>query len=163
MASRSGEGRNRPRRGRGRQWRPQSLHAGSRVRLAGSAGVQASTATTLSSSASPVKEQGHVRSGRRDDGASMRTRSREGEERSTATFSLADDLPEGSGAPAMDSSRLHDGEALQVSGERERKQMRERETSRELPRYIFRRRGLGLGWVSPETIGRRGRCLGTAS
>jgi hypothetical protein len=66
----------------------------------------------------------------------MRTRSREGEEWLTATFSLADDLPEGSGSPAMDSSRLHDGEALQVSGERERKQMRERETSRELPRLI---------------------------
>jgi hypothetical protein len=93
----------------------------------------------------------------------MRTRSREGEEQSTVTFSLADDLPEGSGSSAMDSSRLHDGEVLQVSGERERKQMRERETSRELPQYIFRRRGLGLGLVSPETIGQRGRCLGTAS
>jgi hypothetical protein len=111
-ASRSGEGQNRLRRGRGRQWRPQSLHAGSRVRLAGSAGVQASTATTSSSSASPVKEQGRVRSGHRGDGASMRTRSREGEERSTVTFSLADDLPEGSGSPATDSTRLHDGEAL---------------------------------------------------
>jgi hypothetical protein len=139
------------------------LHAGSRVRLVGSAGVQASTATVSSSSASPVKEQGRVRSGHRGDSASMQTRSREGEERSTATFSLADDLPEGSSSPAMDSTRLHDGEALQVSGERERKQMRERETSRGLPRYIFRRRGLGLGWVSPETIGRRGRCLGMAS
>jgi hypothetical protein len=66
----------------------------------------------------------------------MQTRSREGEERLTATFSLADDLPDGSGSPAMDSSWLHDGEALQVSGERERKEMRERETSRELPQLI---------------------------
>jgi hypothetical protein len=139
------------------------MHAGSRVQLAGSAGVQASTATASSSSASPVKEQGRVRSGHHGDGASMRTRSREGEEQSTVTFSLADDLPKGSGSSAMDSSRLHDGEALQVSGERDWKQMWERETSRELPRYIFRRRGHGLGWVSPETIGRRGQCLGTVS
>jgi hypothetical protein len=73
-------------------------------------------ATASSSSASPVNEQGHVRSGRRGGGASIQTRSREGEERSTATFSLADDLPEGSGSPAMDSTRLHSGEERQVSG-----------------------------------------------
>jgi hypothetical protein len=35
-----------------------------------------------------------------------------------ATFSLADDLPEGSGSPARGLPRLHDGEAWQVSGER---------------------------------------------
>jgi hypothetical protein len=62
----------------------------------------------------------------------------------------------------MDSSRLHDGEALQVSGERERKQMRERETSREgVPAYICRR-GLGLGCASSETIGCRGWRMGAA-
>jgi hypothetical protein len=48
----------------------------------------------------------------------MRTRSREEGERSTATFSLADDLPEGSGSPSKDSPWLHDGEVLQESGER---------------------------------------------
>jgi hypothetical protein len=88
------------------------LHAGSRVWLAGSTDVQESTATVLSCSASPIDEQGHVRSGCHGDGTSMRTRSREGEERLTATFSLVDDLPEGSGSPTMDSSWLHNGEAL---------------------------------------------------
>jgi hypothetical protein len=48
----------------------------------------------------------------------MWTRSREGGEWSTMTFSLADDLPEGSGSPAKDSPWLHDGEVLQESGER---------------------------------------------
>jgi hypothetical protein len=48
----------------------------------------------------------------------MRTKSREGGERSTATFSLADDLPEGLGTPAKHSPWLHDGEVLQESGER---------------------------------------------
>jgi hypothetical protein len=48
----------------------------------------------------------------------MQTRSREVGEWSTATFSLADDLPEGSGSPAKDSPCLHDGEVLQESGER---------------------------------------------
>jgi hypothetical protein len=44
------------------------------------------------------------------------------------TFSHAVDLPEGSGSPAMDSPRLHDGERLQVrgSGERERNGQQER-------------------------------------
>jgi hypothetical protein len=48
----------------------------------------------------------------------MRTKSREGGEWSMATFSLADDLPEGSGSPVKDSPWLHDGEVLQESGER---------------------------------------------
>jgi hypothetical protein len=82
------------------------------------AGAQASTATASSSSASPVNEQGHVRSGRRGGGASIQTRSRDRGEQSTVTFSLAVDLPEGSGSLAMDSPRLLDGEALQVSGKR---------------------------------------------
>jgi hypothetical protein len=48
----------------------------------------------------------------------MQTRGREGGERSTATFSLADDLPEGLGSPAKDSPCLHDGEVFQESTER---------------------------------------------
>jgi hypothetical protein len=68
----------------------------------------------------PVNEQGHVTFGHHGDGTSIRTRSREGEERSTATFSLAIDLPKGSGSPMMDSPRLHNGEALQVRGSGER-------------------------------------------
>jgi hypothetical protein len=39
-----------------------------------------------------------------------------------ATFSLAVDLPKGSCSPAMDSPRLHDGEALQVRGSGEREE-----------------------------------------
>jgi hypothetical protein len=62
-ASRSGEGRNQSRRGRRRWWQLQSLHAGARVHLAGSAGVQASTALMWFSSASPAITQGSMRSG----------------------------------------------------------------------------------------------------
>jgi hypothetical protein len=41
--------------------------------------------------------------------------------------------------------------------------MRGTEVSRELPRYIFRGHGLGLGWFQLDAIGRRGRCFWTAS
>jgi hypothetical protein len=44
----------------------------------------------------PVNEQGRMRFGRRGDDTSMQARGREEGERSTATFSLADDLPESS-------------------------------------------------------------------
>jgi hypothetical protein len=40
--------------------------------------------------------------------------------------------------------------------------MRGTEGSRELPRYIFRGRGLGLGWFHLDAIGRQGRCFWTA-
>jgi hypothetical protein len=53
------------------------------------------------------------------------------------TFSLADDLPEGSGSPAMGLPRLHDGEALQVSGgEGEEANEGERDFQRAPPVYI---------------------------
>jgi hypothetical protein len=82
------------------------------------AGDQASTARRCPPQLPPVNEQGCVRSGRNGDDTSMQTRSRERGEWLTATFSLADDLPEGSGSPAKDSPCLHDGEVLQESGER---------------------------------------------
>jgi hypothetical protein len=59
-----------------------------------------------------------VRSRRRGGVPSIQRRSREEEGRSTATFSLAVDLPEGSGSPAMDLMRLLSEEELQVSGKR---------------------------------------------
>jgi hypothetical protein len=40
--------------------------------------------------------------------------------------------------------------------------MRGTEGSRELPQYIFRGHGLGLGWFHLDAIGRQGRCFWTA-
>jgi hypothetical protein len=69
-------------------------------------------------SVSPARNREQVRSRCCGGVPNIQRRSREGEERSMATFSLAVDLPEGSGSPAMDWMRLLSGEELQVSGKR---------------------------------------------
>jgi hypothetical protein len=93
----------------------------------------------------------------------MQRRSREGEERSTATFSLVVDLPKdlaSSGGGSASAARWRD---LVSEREWEGGRMGDRRGFPGGSRAYNCQGRLGLVWVSSEAIGRRGRCLGTES
>jgi hypothetical protein len=82
----------------------------------------------------------------------------------TATFTLAvDDPPNNLELPGgcFFSVRCRRGPAGEWEGERE--QMGERGGFQRAPSVYIQRSELGPAWVSLVSIGRRGRCLGTAS
>jgi hypothetical protein len=161
-ASRLGEGRNRSRRGRGRWWRLQSLHAKAGVRLAGSAGVQASTVTMRFSSASPAFTQGSVRSG---IGVVLRAcpgKEQRGEEMIDGNLLLCHRstlAPMSSGRGSASASRWSDWESERKWGGGK---WQEGESSRGSSWLINRGGGGGLQCTMSETIGRRWRCSGAA-
>jgi hypothetical protein len=84
-------------------------------------------------------------------------------DRLTSTFTRVGDdlLLRCSRSSAAFPSRPGAGEVLQMSGERGGANEGEGWLPEGFPRYINRRRGLGLGWVALDAIGRRGRRLRT--
>jgi hypothetical protein len=92
----------------------------------------------------------------------MQRRSREGEERSTATFPLVFDLPEALasfGGGSASAARWRDLVSERKWGGG---RMGDRRGFPEGSRAYNCQGRLGLAWVSLKAIGRRGRCLGTS-
>jgi hypothetical protein len=138
------------------------LHAGARVRLAGSAGVQASTATMWFSSASPAITQGSVRSG---IGVVLRAcpgKEQRGEEMIDGNLLLcrqSTPAPMSSGRGSASASRWSDCESESKQGGGK---WQEGEGSRGSFWLINIGGGGGLRCTTSKTIGRRWRCSGAA-